>query len=246
MAEAVQELWPGTRVTIGPVIENEFYYDFDKPDPFHPEDLEKIEARMREIINATHHSRKKIWSRDQAKQFFREQGEHYKVELVDAIPAGEDIRIYRQGKWLDLCRGPHMTATGQVGDAFKLMRIAGAYWRGNSNNPMLQRIYGTAWASQGDLKAHLDHLAEMERRDHRQLGREIDLFHFAGRGARRGVLAPEGLDAVPDPGRLHAPATGRGRVHRGQFPRHHGEVALGAFRPLGEVRRADVLDADAG
>jgi threonyl-tRNA synthetase len=178
MAEAVQELWPGTRVTIGPVIENGFYYDFDKPDPFHPEDLEQIEARMREIIKRNAPFTKEIWSRDQAKQFFREQGEHYKVELVDAIPAGEDIRIYRQGKWLDLCRGPHMTTTGQVGDAFKLMRIAGAYWRGDSNNPMLQRIYGTAWASQSDLKAHLDRLAEMERRDHRLLGREMDLFHF--------------------------------------------------------------------
>jgi threonyl-tRNA synthetase len=178
MAEAVQELWPGTRVTIGPVIKNGFYYDFDKPDPFHPEDLEQIEARMREIIKRNAPFTKEIWSRDQAKQFFREQGEHYKVELVDAIPAGEDIRIYRQGKWLDLCRGPHMTTTGQVGDAFKLMRIAGAYWRGDSNNPMLQRIYGTAWASQSDLKAYLDRLAEMERRDHRLLGREMDLFHF--------------------------------------------------------------------
>jgi threonyl-tRNA synthetase len=178
MAEAVQELWPGTRVTIGPVIENGFYYDFDKAEPFHPEDLEKIEARMREILKRNAPFTKEVWSRDRAKGFFAEQGENYKVELVDAIPAGEDVRIYRQGKWLDLCRGPHMASTGQVGDAFKLMRIAGAYWRGDSNNPMLQRIYGTAWASQSDLKTYLDRLAEAERRDHRMLGREMDLFHF--------------------------------------------------------------------
>jgi threonyl-tRNA synthetase len=178
MAEAVQELWPGTRVTIGPVIENGFYYDFDKPEPFHPEDLEKIEAKMREIIRRNAPFTKELWSRDEARRYFAEQGENYKVELVDTIPAGEDLRIYRQGKWLDLCRGPHMTSTGQVGDAFKLMRIAGAYWRGDSNNPMLQRIYGTAWASPVDLKAYLDRLAEMERRDHRMLGREMDLFHF--------------------------------------------------------------------
>ncbi len=178
MAEAVQELWPGTQVTIGPVIENGFYYDFDPAEPFKPDDLEKIEAKMREIIKRNSPFTKELWSREQAREFFKAQGEDYKIELVDAIPEGEDLRIYRQGDWLDLCRGPHMTSTGKVGTAFKLLSIAGAYWRGDSNNPMLQRIYGTAFASDKDLKRHLNMLEEAEKRDHRRLGREMDLFHF--------------------------------------------------------------------
>jgi threonyl-tRNA synthetase len=178
MAEAVQDLWPGTRVTIGPVIEDGFYYDFDKAEPFHPEDLERIEARMREIIKRNEPFTKEVWDRAKAAQYFKDTGESYKVELVDAIPANEDVKIYRQGKWLDLCRGPHMRSTGQVGNDFKLTRIAGAYWRGDSNKPMLQRIYGTAWASEADLKGYLHRLEEAEKRDHRRLGREMDLFHF--------------------------------------------------------------------
>jgi threonyl-tRNA synthetase len=182
LAEAVQELFPGTQVTIGPVIENGFYYDFARDEPFHLDDLEKIEARMREIIARNKPFTKEVWSREEAKKHFKSQGEAYKVELVDAIPEGEDVKIYRQGEWLDLCRGPHMTATGQVGTAFKLMKLAGAYWRGNSDNEMLQRIYGTAWASDKDLKAYLHQLEEAEKRDHRKLGREMDLFHFQEEG----------------------------------------------------------------
>ncbi len=178
MAEAVQNLWPGTQVTIGPVIENGFYYDFDKKEPFTPEDLPKIEAEMRRIIKKNAPFTKEIWSREQAKAHFKAIGENYKVELVDAIPEGEEIKIYRQGEWLDLCRGPHMTSTGKVGNAFKLMKIAGAYWRGDSRNPMLQRIYGTAWASEADLKAYLHRIEEAEKRDHRKLGRQMDLYHF--------------------------------------------------------------------
>ena len=182
LAEAVQELFPGTQVTIGPVIENGFYYDFARDEPFHLDDLEKIEAKMREIIGRNKPFTKEVWSREEAKKHFKSQGEDYKVQLVDAIPEGEDVKIYRQGEWLDLCRGPHMIATGQVGSAFKLMKLAGAYWRGDSDNEMLQRIYGTAWASDKDLKAYLHQLEEAEKRDHRKLGREMDLFHFQEEG----------------------------------------------------------------
>ena len=178
MAEAVQSLWPKVQVTIGPVIENGFYYDFAKQEPFHPDDLARIEKRMHEIIQKNASFTKEVWSRKQAREFFKKNGEMFKVELVDAIPEGEDLKIYKQGEWLDLCRGPHMASTGQVGKAFKLQKIAGAYWRGDSNNPMLQRIYGTAWASGEDLQAYLTMLEEAEKRDHRRLGREMDLFHF--------------------------------------------------------------------
>ena len=178
MAEAVQSLWPKVQVTIGPVIENGFYYDFAKQEPFHPDDLARIEKRMHEIIQKNASFTKEVWSRKQAREFFKKNGEMFKVELVDAIPEGEDVKIYKQGEWLDLCRGPHMASTGQVGKAFKLQKIAGAYWRGDSNKPMLQRIYGTAWASGEDLQAYLKMLEEAEKRDHRRLGREMDLFHF--------------------------------------------------------------------
>ncbi|MGD8423224.1 MAG: threonine--tRNA ligase, partial [Methyloceanibacter sp.] len=178
MAEAVQELYPGTQVTIGPVIENGFYYDFARDDPFTPEDLPKIEAKMREIIQRDSPFSYDLMERETAKKMFGEMGEDYKVELIDAIPEGDDIKIYSQREWFDLCRGPHMTSTGKIGKAFKLQKIAGAYWRGDSNNPMLQRIYGTAWATEDDLKAYLHMLEEAEKRDHRRLGREMDLFHF--------------------------------------------------------------------
>jgi threonyl-tRNA synthetase len=178
MAEAVQSLWPGTQVTIGPVIENGFFYDFAKQQPFEPDDIPKIEKKMAEIIQKNAPFTKEFWSREKAKQFFRDKGENFKIELVDAIPAGEDLKIYKQGEWLDLCRGPHMTSTGQIGKAFKLMKFAGAYWRGDSNNPQLQRIYGTAFATEDELKAYLTQLEEAEKRDHRKLGREMDLFHF--------------------------------------------------------------------
>jgi threonyl-tRNA synthetase len=182
MAEAVQELFPGTQVTIGPVIENGFYYDFARPEPFTPEDFAAIEAKMREIVAKDKPFTKEVWTRDKARQVFARKGETYKLELIDAIPEGQDLKIYFQGDWFDLCRGPHMTSTGKVGNAFKLMKVAGAYWRGDSNNPMLTRIYGTAWASQADLDAYLRQLEEAERRDHRRLGREMDLFHFQEEG----------------------------------------------------------------
>ncbi len=178
MAEAVQQLWPGTQVTIGPVIEDGFFYDFAKEDPFKPEDIAKIEKRMQQIIANNAPFTKEVWSRADTKKHFAAQGEHYKVELVDAIPEGEDVKIYKQGEWLDLCRGPHMVSTGQIGKAFKIQKFAGAYWRGDAKNAQLQRIYGTAWANEKELKAYLTRLEEAEKRDHRKLGREMDLFHF--------------------------------------------------------------------
>jgi threonyl-tRNA synthetase len=182
LAEAVQELFPGTQVTIGPVIENGFYYDFAKNEPFTPDDLPVIEKKMREIIARNKPFTKEIWSREKARKVFAEKGEAYKVELVDAIPEGQDLKIYRQGDWYDLCRGPHMVSTGQIGNSFKLMKVAGAYWRGDSNNPMLSRIYGTAFNNDADLNSYLHMLEEAEKRDHRRLGREMDLFHFQEEG----------------------------------------------------------------
>jgi threonyl-tRNA synthetase len=178
MAEAVQSLWPGTQVTIGPVIDNGFFYDFAKQEPFHPDDLGRIEKKMHEIIARNAPFTKEFWSRDKAKAFFKDKGEYFKIELVDAIPEGEDLKIYKQGAWLDLCRGPHMTSVGAVGKAFKLTKFAGAYWRGDAKGAQLQRIYGTAWPTEDELKAYLTQLEEAEKRDHRKLGREMDLFHF--------------------------------------------------------------------
>jgi len=182
LAEAVQMLWPGTQVTIGPVIENGFYYDFFRNEPFTLDDFAAIEKKMREIIARDKPFTKDVWDREKTKQVFRDKGEAFKVELVDAIPGDEPIKIYYQGDWFDLCRGPHMTSTGKIGNAFKLMKVAGAYWRGDSNNPMLTRIYGTAFAKQEDLDAYLKQIEEAEKRDHRKLGRELDLFHFQEEG----------------------------------------------------------------
>jgi threonyl-tRNA synthetase len=192
MAEAVQSLYPGTQVTIGPVIENGFYYDFFRNEPFTLDDLPRIEAKMREIVAKNAPFTKEVWSRDDAKRVFSDMGEMFKVELVDAIPPDQQIRIYRQGEWFDLCRGPHMTSTGQVGSAFKLQKVAGAYWRGDARNPMLTRIYGTAWQSQADLDAYLHMLEEAEKRDHRRLGRELDLFHFQEEGPGTVFWHPKG------------------------------------------------------
>jgi len=192
LAEAVQNLWPGTQVTIGPVIENGFYYDFFRNEPFTPEDFAAIEAEMRKIIAKDKPFTKEVWTRDEAKRVFAEKGEAFKVELVDAIPDGQNINIYRQGDWFDLCRGPHMTSTGKIGDAFKLMKVAGAYWRGDSNNPMLTRIYATAFAKKEDLEAYLHRLEEAEKRDHRRLGREMDLFHFQEEGPGTVFWHPKG------------------------------------------------------
>ena len=192
MAEAVQELWPGTQVTIGPVIENGFYYDFARNAPFTSEDLPVIEAKMREIIARDRPFTKEVWTREEAKRVFAAKGENYKVELVDAIPEDQDVKIYKQGEWFDLCRGPHMPSTGKIGNAFKLMKVAGAYWRGDSNNPMLTRIYGTAWQDEKELAAYLHRLEEAEKRDHRRLGREMDLFHFQEEGPGTVFWHPKG------------------------------------------------------
>ena len=178
MAEAVKELYTDTQVTIGPSIENGFYYDFARPTPFTPEDLEKIEGRMREIVERDETVSREVWDRAEAIEFFKDQGEFYKAEIIEALPAEEEITLYRQGGFIDLCRGPHLPSTGKLGKAFKLMKLAGAYWRGDSRNAMLQRIYGTAWAEEAQLKKYLFQLEEAERRDHRRLGREMSLFHF--------------------------------------------------------------------
>jgi threonyl-tRNA synthetase len=179
MARAVQELFPETRVTIGPVIENGFYYDFDRDEPFSEDDFPAIEKRMREIIARRDPVTTEVWDRDRAIRFYEERGEPYKVELVEAIPEGEEVRMYWHGHWQDLCRGPHLRHTGQVPpDAFKLMSVAGAYWRGDSRNRMLQRIYGVAFRSKAELDAHLHMLEEAQRRDHRRIGREMELFHL--------------------------------------------------------------------
>ena len=177
MAEAVKELYPETQVTIGPAIENGFYYDFARPTPFTPDDLEKIEARMHEIVARDEAIVREEWDRDEAVQFFLDQGEKYKAEIIASIPAEQKISLYRQGGFIDLCRGPHLPSTARLGKAFKLMKLAGAYWRGDSKNEMLQRIYGTAWFDKKDLDAYLHMLEEAEKRDHRRLGREMDLFH---------------------------------------------------------------------
>ena len=178
LAEAVKELWPETQVTIGPAIENGFYYDFARDEPFTEEDLEVIMRRMHEIVERNEEIIREVWDRDEAVRFFRNQGEEYKAQIIEAIPPDEPITLYRQGDFIDLCRGPHLPSTGKLGKAFKLMRVSGAYWRGDSRNEMLQRIYGTAWANEKQLKAYLKRLEEAEKRDHRVLGRTMDLFHF--------------------------------------------------------------------
>ena len=178
MAEAVQELYPGTQVTIGPAIENGFYYDFARDEPFTPDDLVKIEAKMRKIIAHNEPLVREEWNRDAAIFYFTAKGETYKAELIRDLPETETITVYRQGTWLDLCRGPHMPSTGHIGQGFKLQKLAGAYWRGDHRNAMLQRIYGTAWRDEKELAEHLHQLEEAEKRDHRKLGREMDLFHL--------------------------------------------------------------------
>ena len=177
-AMAVQELFPGTQVTIGPIIENGFYYDFSRKEPFTEEDLNKIENKMKEIVDRDVPTTREVWSRDKAISHFKNKGEIYKAEIITSIPSGEDVSIYFHGDWHDLCRGPHLSSTGKIGKYFKLTKVSGAYWRGDSNNEMLQRIYGTSWASQKDLDEHLKRIEEAEKRDHRKLGKEMDLFHF--------------------------------------------------------------------
>ena len=178
LAMAVQELFPGTQVTIGPVIEDGFYYDFSRKDPFTNEDLEKIEKKMKEIVDRDEKTTRETWERNKAISHFKKLGEHYKAQLINAIPAEEEVSIYFHGKWHDLCRGPHLSSTGKLGKAFKLTKISGAYWKGDSKNEMLQRIYGTCWRNKKELDDYLKRLEEAEKRDHRKLGKEMDLFHF--------------------------------------------------------------------
>jgi threonyl-tRNA synthetase len=192
LAEAVKELFPETQVTIGPTIDNGFFYDFSRAEPFTPDDLITIEDRMREIVARDEEIRREVWDRDEAVAFFRDQGELYKAEIIASIPENEEVGLYRQGDFIDLCRGPHLPSTGKLGSAFKLMSLAGAYWRGDSNNEMLQRIYGTAWADDKALKAYLKRLEEAEKRDHRRLGREMDLFHLQEEGPGAVFWHPKG------------------------------------------------------
>jgi threonyl-tRNA synthetase len=177
-AMAVQELFPGTQVTIGPIIENGFYYDFSRKEPFTEQDLNKIEDKMKEIVDRDVPTTREVWNREKAISHFKDKGEIYKAEIIESIPQGEDVSIYFHGEWHDLCKGPHLSSTGKIGKYFKLTKVSGAYWRGDSNNEMLQRIYGTSWASQKDLDIYLKRIEEAEKRDHRKLGKEMDLFHF--------------------------------------------------------------------
>ena len=214
LAEAVKELYPDVQVTIGPAIEDGFYYDFARGEPFTPADLEKIEARMAEIRARDETVEREVWSRDDAISLFEGMGEHYKAELIAAIPAGEPITLYRQGGFVDLCRGPHLPSTGKVG-AFKLLKVAGAYWRGDARNEMLQRIYGTAWPDQKQLKAYLHRLEEAEKRDHRRLGREMELFHFQEEAPGAAFWHPKGwtlFRALVDYMRARQDATGYDEV----------------------------------
>ena len=192
LAEAAKELYPDIQVTIGPAIADGFYYDFSREEPFTPEDLEAMEARMHEIVDRDEEVVREVWERDAAVALFRSMGEHYKAEIVSGIPDGEPITLYRQGGFVDLCRGPHLPSTGRLGHAFKLTKLAGAYWRGDSRNEMLQRVYGTAWRDDKELEAYLRRLEEAERRDHRRLGRDLDLFHFQEEAAGMAFWHPKG------------------------------------------------------
>ena len=192
LAMAVQELYPGTQVTIGPAIEDGFYYDFARAEPFTPEDLPRIEARMHEIVKQARPTRREVWPRDKAVQHFKDIGESYKAELIASIPSNEDVSIYYHGDWHDLCRGPHLRTTADIGDAFKLTKIAGAYWRGDARNAQLQRIYGTAWRDKKELDAYLTRIEEAEKRDHRKLGREMDLFHIQEEATGQVFWHPKG------------------------------------------------------
>ena len=178
LAMAVQELFPGTQVTIGPVIEDGFYYDFARKEPFTTEDLEKIENKMKEIVDRDEKTYREVWKRNDAIEHFKKKGEIYKAEIIESIPEGEDVSLYFHGDWHDLCRGPHLSSTGKIGKYFKLTKVSGAYWRGDSNNEMLQRVYGTSWSTQKELDDYLNRIEEAEKRDHRKIGKEMDLFHF--------------------------------------------------------------------
>ena len=196
LAQSVQELFPGTQVTIGPAIENGFYYDFAREEPFSTEDFEAIEKRMADIIDQDLKIERQVWDRNEAIDYFKSIGEAYKAEIIQDLPENETITIYRQGEWLDLCRGPHLPSTGKLPKAFKMMKLAGAYWRGDSNNVMLQRMYGTAWPDKKQLNSYLHQMAEAEKRDHRRLGREMNLFHFQEEAPGAVFWHPNGLSLI--------------------------------------------------
>ena len=208
LAQAVQELFPGTQVTIGPAVENGFYYDFARDEPFSTDDFEAIEKRMAEIVDQDLPIERQIWNRAEAIAHFKSIGEIYKAEIIRDLPESEEITIYRQGDWKDLCRGPHLPSTGKLGKAFKMLKLAGAYWRGDSRNEMLQRMYGTAWADEKQLKSYLTMLEEAEKRDHRRIGREMDLFHFQEEAPGAVFWHPKGWTLVPNARGLHAPPPG--------------------------------------
>ena len=241
MARAVQEIWPDVKVTIGPVIENGWYYDFDRAEPFTPEDLGAIEKKMKEIINKRDRVTTEIWERDRAVKFYEANNEPYKVELIEAIPGDEPLRMYWHGHWQDLCRGPHLQHTGQVpADAFKLMSVAGAYWRGDSDRAMLQRIYGVGFQNRQALKDHLTFLEEAEKRDHRRIGPRDGPVSHAGRGAGPDLLAPQRLDRLHRAAELYAPQTARRRLSRGEHAAGRRPQAVGGLGPLGQIPGAHV------
>ena len=237
LAEAVQSLYPGTQVTIGPTIENGFYYDFARNEPFTPADFPAIEARMRQIIAANAPFERQVWDRGDAIAFFEARGERYKAQLIQDLPATETITLYKQGDWIDLCRGPHMRGTGDVGNAFKLQRVAGAYWRGDHRNAMLSRIYATAWRDQKELDAYLLQLEEAERRDHRRIGREMDLFHVQEEAPAPGCsgLSGSAHAANREPDLVGAVGT------LGEVPREHVPGHRRARAGQGPSAQADEL-----
>jgi len=241
MARAVQVIWPDVKVTIGPVIKDGWYYDFDRAEPFTPEDLGAIEKKMKEIINLRDPVRTEIWDRDRAIAHYRESGEPYKVELVEAIPADQKLRMYWHGDWQDLCRGPHLPHTGQVpADGFTLMNVAGAYWRGDSSKPVLQRIYGVAFRNRDDLEGPSDHAGRGRQARPPQAGPRDEPVPHAGRGPRSGVLASERLDHLHHAAGLHAPQAARRRLCRGQHPAGGKPDIVGKVRALGELSGAYV------
>ncbi len=240
LAQAVQELWPGTQITFGPATEDGFYYDFHRNAPFTPENFEQIEAKMAEIVDRDETITRHVWERAKAVAHFEAAGETFKAEWVGELPEGEDISVYTQGEWLDLCIGPHLPSTGKLPKAFKLMKVAGAYWRGDPKNPQLQRIYGTAWRDQKELKAYLHRLEEAEKRDHRRLGREMRLFHIQQEAVGSVFWHPHGWTLYRTAERyMRARLEGAGYVEV-KDPAVDRPRTVGAFRPLGKVPRAHV------
>ena len=246
LAEAVQQLFPGTQITFGPSTDDGFYYDFAPKDrPFTEDDLPAIEAEMRQIIAKDEPLIREVWSRADLIARWQQQGESFKAEWAAELPEGEELTVYQSGNgadaWLDMCRGPHLASTGKLDpNAFKLTRVSGAYWRGDQNNAMLSRIYGTGWLNKKQLDEHLFRLEEAGKRDHRKLGQEMDLFHLQAEAHGSRVLAPQGLYDLARAGGVYAPRDRRRRLSRGQDAAGDGRAPVGAVRPLGQVSREHV------